>query len=111
MQYCYKNSGLFCQVVSNSYVAQAGDFLSSSFLTKTERDAQVSGFTAAFNALTTQQKIDFYLEQFIQYDNYVPRGLEDFWTATSFNTSTLPAQTQAILAAKVALRAAIQALS
>ena len=39
-----------------------------------------------------------------QLDKYLPRGLEDFWTATAFNTTSLPQVQQDRLARKVVLR-------
>jgi len=43
-------------------------------------------------------------------DQYIPRGLEDTWTAMSFNTSTLPSIQQTRLAQKISLRAQLAAL-
>lgn len=43
-------------------------------------------------------------------DAYIPRGLEDYWTASGFNTSTLPSIQQTRLAQKISLRAQLAAL-
>lgn len=43
-------------------------------------------------------------------DSAIPRGLEDMWTATHFDTSTLPQITQQKLARKIALRAQLASL-
>lgn len=45
-----------------------------------------------------------------QLDKYLPRALEDYWTAIGFNTTTLPQIQRDRLARKVALRAAHAAI-
>lgn len=44
------------------------------------------------------------LLQLAMLDSYIPRGLEDMWVATGFDTTTLPSQQQARLAQKQSLR-------
>jgi hypothetical protein len=48
------------------------------------------------------------LAQLAALDSYIPRGLEDMWTATGFDTTKLPTTQQARLAQKIAFRGQLQ---
>ncbi|HLN23835.1 MAG TPA: hypothetical protein VK558_07610 [Patescibacteria group bacterium] len=48
------------------------------------------------------------LAQITALDVFVPRGLEDTWTALGFDTTKLPAIQQTRLTQKIALRAQLQ---
>jgi|GEM_PF-5029369 len=48
--------------------------------------------------------------QLSQLDSLIPRGLEDMWTASHFDTTTLPAIQQTRLATKQNLRTQLAAL-
>lgn len=48
--------------------------------------------------------------EFAELDRSIPRGLEDGWAASGFDTATLPAPTRDKLARKQVLRAQLAAL-
>lgn len=48
------------------------------------------------------------LSQLAELDNYIPRAIEDYWTAIGFDTTKLPQIQQDRLSKKIALRAQIQ---
>ena len=47
------------------------------------------------------------LAELSSLDAYIPRGLEDYWTAIAFDTAAMPAPQRARLARKAALRGAL----
>lgn len=59
-------------------------------------------------SLTKDQQNAIILNQLVPLDMYIPRGLEDMWVATGFDTTKLPKAQQDRLAQKKALRAQIQ---
>lgn len=54
--------------------------------------------------LTTTQINAPVLAQLSALDSYIPRGLEDYWTAIAFDVTKLPKEQQQRLAQKAALR-------
>lgn len=44
------------------------------------------------------------INQLTTLDQYLPRSIEDYWTVTNFNTTTLPQPMQDRLALKISLR-------
>lgn len=60
--------------------------------------------------LTVDQQKAAIISQLAVLDSYIPRGLEDMWVATGFDTTKLPTIQQNRLAQKISLRAQLAAL-
>jgi len=58
-----------------------------------------------------QQQIDSIINQLSALDSYIPRGLEDYWLQTNYNTTLLPQIQQTRLAQKQTLRTQLASLS
>jgi hypothetical protein len=110
MKYCFSTNGLYYKMVSASYTPAAGEVLSSTFLTPADRATLIPAFTAAWAALSTEDKFMILFLNLSSLDKTVPRGLEDYWAQIGYDTTKLPAQTQAVLAAKISLRAQLAAI-
>jgi hypothetical protein len=65
--------------------------------------------SGAFTAPVVQQQPAI-RTQLAELDTAIPRGLEDMWAATGFDTTKLPAATQGKLAQKGTLRTQLAAL-
>jgi len=65
-------------------------------------ETELAADRATLATFQTQREL---LNELAALDIFIPRGLEDSWTASGFDTSTLPQIQQDRLARKVALRA------
>jgi hypothetical protein len=65
-------------------------------------ETELAADRATLAAFQAQREL---LNELAALDIFIPRGLEDAWTAAAFDTATLPQIQQDRLARKIALRA------
>lgn len=68
-------------------------------------DAEIDELAADRAAQSVVRSRQAVLSELATLDIFIPRGLEDMWTASSFDASSLPQIQQDRLARKIALRA------
>lgn len=111
MKFCYRKNGLEFDLVDDSYVAEVGQTVVDDFLPHNVRAGVIPTFTAAWNALSLEKKFNILYYELVYFDGIVPRGLEDFWSVSGFNTETLPSHTKQVLIWKSQTRDLIRSLS
>ena len=94
---------------SDSYTPGTG--VTRTYSVRSATQAEIDAHTAAVAAEALRQKALYnapFLDELKTLDLSIPRGLEDAWSASGFNTATLPTATKAKLARKATLRASLQ---
>lgn len=96
------------RAVDKHYVVQSGEVLFNDLASDSQLTSAFPGYASAKVANDKVVANRPILMQLQVLDTYIPRGLEDMWSATGFNTTTLPSIQQTRLAQKLTLRSQIQ---
>lgn len=108
---CYSDDGLAIKIVDELYAASTGEHVF-------DHDASAAELTLVF-PLYTEKKLAnektvknvIVQSRLSELDVFIPRGLEDTWTALTIDVTKLPAIQQERLSKKVSLRACISAIN